>query len=212
MLKNECPLCKSNNCAQVHNINNKEYFKCPVCDIYFVKPEYCLTGIEEVTRYLKHDNSPDDSGYKNFLNRIIIPMEKYIEPGMTGLDYGCGRIPVLSMMLREKGYNMELYDKFFHTDKNIFEKRYDFIICSETAEHFHHPLEEFISINKILKPNGYLGIMTQMLDEREKFSDWYYHKDPTHVVFYSKKSMEWLAIEFKLKIIQSKNNVVIFKR
>ena len=37
--------------------------------------------------------------------------------------------------------------------------------------------------------NGTIGIMTNFHSEQDIFENWYYTKDPTHVVFYNKKSI-----------------------
>jgi hypothetical protein len=42
-------------------------------------------------------------------------------------------------MLAEAGHAMALYDPFFRPDPAALERDYDFITCTETAEHFHHP-------------------------------------------------------------------------
>lgn len=75
----------------------------------------------------------------------------------------------------------------------MLERRYDFVTCSETAEHFHDPAAEFRRFDALLKPGGWLGLMTGMLLEGIDFDAWHYRRDPTHVVFYQRATMRYLA-------------------
>ena len=115
-------------------------------------------------------------------------------------------------MLEEDGYKMCKYDPFFFPDKKIFLKQFDFITCSETAEHFHNPNYEFITLDKMLKPFGIIGIMTNFLTKDLVFENWFYNKDPTHVVFYSPVTFEIIAKQRGWRIQFIDANIVIFKK
>ena len=58
-------------------------------------------------------------------------------PKSQGLDYGCGPGPALAHMLREAGHDVALFDPFFAPDPAPFNRTYDFVTCTEVAEHFH---------------------------------------------------------------------------
>jgi cyclopropane fatty-acyl-phospholipid synthase-like methyltransferase len=73
------------------------------------------------------------------------------------------------------------------------ERNYDFITCSETAEHFHHPTDEFDRLDRLLRPGGWLALMTCFQTDDDRFADWHYRKDPTHVVFYREVTMRTIA-------------------
>jgi 2-polyprenyl-3-methyl-5-hydroxy-6-metoxy-1,4-benzoquinol methylase len=96
-------------------------------------------------------------------------------------------------MLREAGHEMALYDPFFYPDPAALTRRYDFITCSETAEHFHRPADEFDLLGRLLNPGGWLAIMTRFPAGDAGFADWHYRKDPTHVVFYSEATLRHVA-------------------
>lgn len=59
----------------------------------------------------------------------------------------------------------------------------------------------------MLNPGGYLGIMTRFypeihgVPEAETFANWYYHRDDTHIVFYSPDTFQWIADKKNLEII-----------
>ena len=50
-----------------------------------------------------------------------------------------------------------------------------------------------IDLNKLLKKNGWLGIMTNTLTTDDAFDSWYYRRDPTHVCFYSDATFKVIA-------------------
>ena len=112
--------------------------------------------------------------------------------GAQGLDFGCGPGPLLAQMFTERGCVMETYDPIFQSRLPAGGARFDFVTLSEVAEHLFTPLADFRQLAGWLKPGGWLGIMTALTDQVD-FATWYYRRDPTHVVFYSRRSFEWLA-------------------
>jgi 2-polyprenyl-3-methyl-5-hydroxy-6-metoxy-1,4-benzoquinol methylase len=102
-------------------------------------------------------------------------------------------------MAQEDGFDCIHYDPFFHPDESVFEKKYDFITCSETAEHFRDPAKEFNRLATLLEPGGVLGVMTSMHDSNTDFANWHYRHDPTHVAFYSEKTFNLLVDRFTFR-------------
>ena len=103
-------------------------------------------------------------------------------------------------------------DPFFFPDKNSLKKTYDFIVCSEAAEHFHQPAKEFKKFNRLLNENGWIGIMTNFQTENARFKNWHYRRDPTHVVFYRKETFEVIGKQFRWTAYFPSRNVVIFQK
>ena len=96
-------------------------------------------------------------------------------------------------MLREAGHAVALYDPFFAPGTQVLERQYDFVTCTETAEHFHRPDEEFARLTRLVRPGGWLAIMTCFQTDDSRFRDWHYRKDPTHVVFYREATFRLIA-------------------
>lgn len=119
-----------------------------------------------------------------------------LPPQGSGLEFGCGPGPALAAMLREAGHEVALYDVFFAPDQAVLQRQYDFVSCTEVAEHFHDSAAEFRLFDKLLKPGGWLGLMTGMLAEGIDFSSWHYRRDPTHVVFYQRTTLRYLAHQY----------------
>ncbi|MBS0543647.1 MAG: methyltransferase domain-containing protein, partial [Proteobacteria bacterium] len=61
------------------------------------------------------------------------------------------------------------------------------------VEHFHHPAEEFARLDALLRPGGWLGIMTCFQTDDARFARWHYRRDPTHVVFYREATFRVIA-------------------
>ncbi|WP_382328301.1 class I SAM-dependent methyltransferase [Hydrogenophaga sp. UC242_50] len=125
--------------------------------------------------------------------RCAAPLLQRLAPGCSGLDYGCGPGPVLADLLREAGHTVALYDPFFHPDTGALATPHDFITCTEVAEHFHDPAAEFRRLDALLRPGGWLALMTRFQTDDARFAQWHYRRDPTHVVFYREATLRWLA-------------------
>ena len=188
----------------------RDFYHCEECDLVFVPDRFLLNPADERERYLLHENNPADEGYRAFLSRLADEVVPLLEPGAEGLDYGCGEPPVLVMMLRERGFEVEGWDLFFAPDAEPLARSYDFVTCSETAEHFRRPLIEFERFDRMLRPGGALGVMTQMLDDRSEFESWHYHYDETHICFFSPQTMRWIARRFGWSVRFPRESVTVF--
>lgn len=147
----------------------------------------------ELSIYALHENDEQDPRYRAFLDRLAVPLIERLPAGARGLDYGSGPGPALAAMLRERGFETAIYDPFFAPDRSVLENRYDFVTCTETAEHFHDPAAEFARLAHLLAPGGWLGVMTQVIPPDRPFLEWHYVRDPTHVCFYADRTFEWIA-------------------
>ena len=188
-----CPLCGETGTERYADIRQGRYHRCRGCDLVWLDPGQRPDAIAERAFYATHENNPVDPGYRSFLDRLATPLARVLAPGSVGLDYGCGPAPVLAAMLRERGFTVNLYDPFFFPDNATLRQRYDFVACSETAEHFHAPGREFARLDTLVRPGGWLGLMTALRPPREQFAGWHYVRDPTHVCFYSENTLHWLA-------------------
>ena len=207
-----CIVCKNQEAVDFKNIKQKRYWKCSYCEAIFLDKKFYLSSNDEYKHYLTHNNDLNDPRYKKFLSHLTLPLIERIKLNSIGLDYGCGPGPALSLMLREKGYKMFNYDPFFHPAKRNLLKKYDFISCTETVEHFHNPFGEFTRFNELLNSNGIIGIMTNFHSKQNIFENWYYIKDPTHVVFYNKKTFQIIAKIFDWDCEFLGNNLVFFQK
>lgn len=207
-----CVLCRHDNTELFFKDTGRLYFQCPSCRLVFVPEEFHLTPSEEKAEYDLHRNQPDDPDYCRFLSRLVEPLSERLTPESHGLDLGCGPGPALSMLMEKKGHEMDLFDPFYHNDPDVFTTRYDFICASEVVEHFRFPEKEFSILSGLLKPGGWLGIMTKMVSDREAFKNWHYIRDFTHICFYSKPTFEYLAGYFSADLEFISNDVILLRK
>lgn len=207
-----CSVCHSNRVEMFEEINSKMYWQCFECSAKFLHKSHFLSSEDEYKHYCTHENVIDDPNYRTFLSRLSKPLKHILTSHKIGLDYGCGPGPALSAMLIEDGYEMQNYDPFFYPDKKVLSSTFDFITCSETVEHFYDPFSEFNLLDKMLHPSGVLAIMTNFFQDDLPFKGWYYAQDPTHVVFYSKKTFEKIALQREWICDFPDQNIVLFKK
>jgi SAM-dependent methyltransferase len=208
-----CPLCGDQGGSDhFHRDRYRDYYRCRRCQLIHVPPSQRLSWNAEKAEYDKHQNSPDDPGYRKFLSRLFVPLNSRLRPASHGLDFGSGPGPTLSVMFEEAGHRVSLFDPSYAPDKEPFTAQYDFITATEVVEHLHDPAADLARLWSILKPGGWLGIMTKLALDEAAFSRWHYKNDPTHVCFFSSETMEWLAGQWQTDLQQIGSDVFLFEK
>lgn len=132
----------------------------------------------------------------------------------TILDYGCGPGPVMAELLQQKGYDLFLYDIYFHNKKENLAKKYDLVISTEVFEHLKDPKRIMQVLVDAIKEGGYLALMTRFHpQDDEKFKSWYYKADETHIGFFTPQTFQILADQLHLKMIyHDDHDTVVFQK
>lgn len=206
-----CPLCLHPKTEFYFEDNKRSFQQCTQCRLVFVSPEFLPVASVERAEYDLHQNNFEDAGYRRFLNRIAIPLRERLEPGAKGLDFGCGPAPVLASMMEDSGFKTEFYDPFFFANEQTLNNTFDFVTCTEAIEHFHFPHREWQQLISLLKPGGILAIMTKRVVNKQRFSNWHYKNDKTHVSFFSDFTFTWLAENYDLNLEIEGDDVVFFR-
>lgn len=207
-----CPLCHHSGLIDFLKTPMREYIQCSNCHLIFVPKKFHLSEIEEKKRYDCHQNDPKDENYRKFLSRLSTPLNKLLNPKSTGLDFGSGPNPTLSIMLEQYGHTMNIYDYYYEPAPQVLDKQYDFITSTEVIEHISNPEKILHHLWSRIKPNGYLGLMTKLALNLEKFEKWHYIRDETHICFYSTDTFKWLAKTLKAQMQILGDDVIIFKK
>ena len=207
-----CPLCAGHATTAFCSVQERHYWRCDDCALRFLQADQLPAPDEELAHYRLHNNDVNDAGYRGFLARLAEPLLQLLPPAQRGLDYGCGPGPALAQMLRAAGHDVAVFDPLFANEPELLQQQYDFITCTETVEHFHHPVTEFQRLIDMLNPGGWLALMTTLQDNDKHFADWHYRRDPTHVCFYRQETMRWLADAFDLSMRQPSRNVILLQQ
>lgn len=210
--KQPCPLCGDAVPPATMTVSSGSYRHCKRCDLVFLEPSQRLDPAAEHAHYLTHENAVNDPRYRKFLSQLATPMTERLPQGAHGLDYGAGPGPALAAIFAEQGFPTAIYDPFFAPDESVLDETYDFIACTEVIEHLYQPSEDFARFDKLLRPGGLLGLMTELRPPLARFPEWYYHRDPTHVCFYSGDTIHWIAQRFDWQIVQLERRVIILTK
>lgn len=206
-----CPLCSSTDGFLYSKDKNRIYIRCNICQLVFVPERFFISAEVEKARYDRHDNSPEAEGYIKFLHRLLDPLLETLDKNLYGLDFGSGPVPVFASLLEKEGHTVETYDIFYDNRPELLKNKYNFITVCEVIEHLHRPMDELSTLFKALKPDGLLAIMTQPPVPAERFSGWRYKNDPTHVLFFSDETFEWIAKTFGYEFSNPAYGVYFFK-
>lgn len=204
-----CPLCGEEGKSYFSD-RNHHFFACGNCHGLFRDPGQWPEPADEKKRYLLHQNHLEDQGYRKFAEPILNRVRLKFHHSAAGLDYGCGHNPVISEILRRENFKVDDYDPLFYP-KRIFEgKTYDFIVCCEVIEHFHHPDKEFAHLSELLNRNGSLICMTDIFSDQTDFGNWYYKNDPTHVFIYQKQTLDYVCSKNKFRDLKIQDRLIEF--
>ncbi len=207
----KCVLCNTD-CKKTLKYQQKIFYRCLACGAIFLSPRFYISQNEEAERYSFHENDVNDVGYQKFVSPITNKIQQDFKTPGKGLDFGCGRGPVATFQLQKKGYKINLFDPYFENHPEVLEEKYDFIICCEVMEHFHKPKKEFQQLYKLLNPCGRLYCKTSLLPENISFENWYYKNDPTHVFFYSEKTLRWISSNLGFKKLEVYKDLIVFEK
>ncbi len=196
-------MCTQNSLQKFYQDKQRIFLQCNTCKLISVPTENQLSPADEKAQYDKHQNNPEDIGYRKFLSRVFDPLLKQISRNSLGLDFGCGPGPTICHMANEHGIKVCNYDLYYFNQPELLERQYDFITMTEVIEHIADPKLLFVKLDTLLKREGLLAIMTKRVMDIQAFSNWHYKNDPTHICFYSIKTFEWIALklEWRLEVI-----------
>ena len=207
-----CRVCLRLSLAPFLQKDGIDYLRCDQCHATLLSAAHLPSHETQLQKYQQHQNDPHDARYREFLNRLAAPLLAVLPPKQVGLDFGCGPGPALADMLAGAGHVMHLYDPFFFPDSAVLDQQFDFVTCTEVAEHFHQPHAEFTRLVALVKPGGLLALMTNFQTDDSRFADWHYRRDPTHVTFYKQETFDFIAADFGWTCEIPCKNVVFLRK
>ncbi|GIT97974.1 class I SAM-dependent methyltransferase [Sulfurovum sp. TSL1] len=209
-----CHICDKPTASFHHEKTDITYYYCKTCQYIFKSPECYQDLISQKERYNLHENDENDAGYQAYFQLFLDFILPLVKQPKTALDFGCGRSSLLASMLMKEGIACDYYDPIYHPEGFEEKKKYDLIVSTEVFEHLHQPREVFEGLLERLEEGGYLALQTQFHpNDVEAFKTWYYHKDPTHIVFFTAHTFSELCKKYGVEVIadNGKNMVLVRK-
>ena len=210
----KCHICDKQTESFTHDKTGIMYYHCKACEYIFKSPEFYQDLSTQKERYNLHENDENDEGYQAYFQRFLDFILPLVGKPETALDFGCGRTSLLASLLNNKGIACDYYDPIYHPDTLDEKKKYDLIVSTEVFEHLHQPKVVFESLLKRLKEGGYLALQTQFHPNSiEAFKKWYYHQDPTHIVFFTAHTFRVLCEKYGIEFVgENEKNMVLLKK
>lgn len=210
----QCLICEGN----THTLHDDEikvtYHVCEKCGYTFKDSLDHPTHDDEHALYKNHQNTMENTGYVNMFERFLAStVDPYLSEGKA-LDFGSGPGPVLYELLKRRGFDAAHYDPYFKPDKTVFDNTYALITSTEVFEHLSDPVMEFKRLAGMLKPEGYLTIMTSLRPkEDDAFLTWWYRRDQTHIGFFTEEAFDILSKKAELSFVYTNHkNYFLFKK
>ncbi len=210
-----CHICDKATVSFVHEKTDIIYYHCKDCEYIFKSPEYHQDFDSQRERYNLHTNDAEDEGYQAYFKRFLDFTLPLVGEVHNALDFGCGRSSLLATLLEKEGIVCDYYDPIYHPNTLNESKKYDLIVSTEVFEHLHQPREVFESLLGWLEKGGFLALQTQFHpNDVEAFKKWYYHQDPTHIVFFTAQTFKILCKEYGVVFVKDngKNMLLIEKK
>ncbi len=211
----KCKICNSETVEVVDNKTKKIYHKCLECEYIFLDELFYVDEVREKKHYDKHHNSFESLGYvkmfEELIEEFVAPLKENIN---SALDFGCGEGEVLPLLLERDKILCDRYDLFYFPQKVYLGKEYDLILSTEVFEHLKNPLEIFKELLSHVKKDRYLLLMSAFHPSNdEKFLEWWYIRDITHIGFFNLKTFEYIADKLNLKIVKHNlKNIIVFQK
>ena len=209
--KETCRLCE-HDMVYYDSARQRDYYRCPQCDSIQLKTSQILSRELEEKVYLTHHNDVKDPHYQAFVSPITNYILNHFSPTDKGMDFGAGTGPVITEMLKSKKYLVTLYDPFFYPNETLLSRNYHYIFACEVIEHFNQPKQSFDQLYYLLRPGGSWIFMTNIFNDQIDFQRWHYKNDETHVIFYTKKTFEYIKEHYQLDELIIQNRLIVFKR
>lgn len=210
-----CKICFYHTKIYQHTQFPHRYHYCPTCEGIFLEESFCVDEHREKKQYDQHHNCLENKGYVQMFEDFLDFFWEDItckEPKV--LDFGSGPTPVLKSLLQKRNAHVICYDKFYHPDDAFKLHHYDLITSTEVFEHLNNPLQTLTLLATLLPSGGYIALMTLFHDNSfDNFWKWWYRRDPTHITFYTPKTIEVLAHQCGLESVKHDGKrVVLLKK
>ncbi|MFH0993249.1 MAG: hypothetical protein V1761_02745, partial [bacterium] len=130
-LSTDCPFCAVKTVTFI--IGEEKFHRCPICELIVKDREEHPTVAAELSRYDQHSTVADE-GYKAMMTTFLENFASPYTTLKTAIDFGCGRIRLISDLLAAEGFQTACYDPFYEADEVSLSRRYGLITATEVVE------------------------------------------------------------------------------
>ena len=201
-----CKICKSNTqqifTSKILKKYDVKYFKCDNCGYLFTEEPFWLEEAYSRSINLSDTGLLDRNIYFSKVLSVLIFF--CFDRNGSFLDYA-GGYGVFTRLMRDVGYNFYWHDPYTQNlfangfEKDLkFNSRFELLTAFEVFEHLVNPKEE---LEKMLEFSDTIIFSTElMLQEVPDPKDWWYYgfNHGQHISFYTEKTLNTLANQFKL--------------
>ena len=189
--------------------------RCSGCGLYFKSHTLALGELAEYYARLECETFEHDGNFPTdqFLRRTL----ESLPNGSKVLDFGCstGRIlknltsrfncfgvelnEAAAAMARGRGIRIVSENQLRAGESRDF----DAILLTDVYEHLLRPVELVAMLAKLLKPGGWLAIVTGNADAirtRDTIGEFWYFRVPGHFQMLSGRHVDWLADTLELHV------------
>ncbi len=181
--------------------DTRTFFKCPNCALIFTN-DLPNKEIEE-NHYKTQWQTTDPDFWEGQATNLITYIQHFgvLPDNHRILDFGAGSGD-FTRELEKHGYRMTALEPM--TDGYLKDQSYPFlfdaVVAIEVIEHLPNVWEELQEIEKVVKPEGVIIFSTGLTnpfidlpDAVEKFKEWWYKDDPTHISFFCNNTLSVMA-------------------
>ena len=178
--------------------NGRQFFRCSACD--FIFSDLAVSRRQEEQHYKGQWGLAEPQSWRSKAELLLNLILQYTDPRSI-LDFGSG-CGGLTEALRGLGISTTPLEPMIHgfLKDQHYAQPFDAIVGVEVIEHLPDPLGELRELEKVLAPGGVMVFSTLLTNpfidhpqSRELFSDWWYKDDPTHVGFFSNRTLDTLS-------------------
>lgn len=200
-----CGLClTSKSLREIGSPDNRAFLQCGNCRL--VQTNLRFNGNSSTGK-----RTFTDGGFVASMKQLIGNLSDILEDSVDCLDYGCGTVPTLAVLLQERGKRCDYYDPVFfpHTD---IHKQYDVVFGISCMERAYQPGKVMRAMADRLKPGGYLVTLTETYANADKLRTWPHAADISLVSFFHDRTFVFMAERFNLDLVGKREKRIFILR